>query len=92
MAGTQWGFGIESAESPGPQRNQPFALGFECRHSFLTVQSGSRPHVEMHAIFGDLVFWNLLEEDPWAAFVRVLDGRSLLSGTVGLAATGPAFS
>src|SRR4030095_12977102 len=45
-------------------------------HTLLSLQSGSRTDVEVYAILGDLVLRHLLEEEPWAVPVRVLDGRS----------------
>ena len=67
------------------QRDESVALGLEHRHPLLSVQTGSRTNVEVDAVLGDLVLRHLLEEEPWAVPVRVLDGRSRVALLLGYA-------
>jgi hypothetical protein len=74
-AAHRW-LGLETAHPGRSQRDKPLAVGFEGCHPFVTLQPRSGTYVEMHSVFGNLVFWNLLKEDPRPVPVRVLDCRS----------------
>src|ERR1035438_9512695 len=75
-AGAHRGSGLVATYPRRAQRDEPAALDLQRRHPLLSLQSGSRTDVEVDPVLGDLVLRHLLEEQPWAVPVRVLDGRS----------------
>src|SRR5450755_3728534 len=75
-AGGHRGSGLVATYPRRAQRDEPAALDLQRRHPLLSLQSGSRTDVKVDAVLGDLVLRHLLEEQPWAVPVRVLDGRS----------------
>lgn len=77
--GAHRGSGLGATYPRRSQCDEPVTLDLQRRHPLLALQAGSRANVEVDAILGDLVLRHLLEEQPWAVAVRILDRRSCIA-------------
>src|SRR3984885_16103394 len=74
-AGLYRGSGLVTTYPRRSQRDEPAALSLQHRHPLLSLQPGGRADVEVDAVLPALVLRDLLEEQPRAVPVRIIEGR-----------------
>src|SRR5690625_4890294 len=80
------GLGLVAGEPGGGEGQQPSAFGFRGIHALRAAQLGGGAHIEVDTVRGGLVLGDLLEEDPRAVAIGILEGGGAVAPLLGDAA------
>ena len=72
-------FGLMSVESSRAERHEAVALRLQCSHPLLPFEADGYPDVKVNSVLGRLSLGYLLEEQPRANLLGILDGGSGIS-------------